>query len=123
MRLSARLSTFAAALTVAAALFCVPAAAQVVQCGPAGVPPYTTWQSTWDTWQYDANHVVLGTVGGFSPYRLTVINHEGVTQTIDLKPGTEIFPTGSTPGAGEHVAVVGYWSQGTFIANRVIVRP
>lgn len=98
-----------------------PALAQ--ECGAAGVPSYTTWQTTWNTWQYDPNHVILGTVGNFTPYRLTVLNQHGDSQVVDLKPGTAIFPTGQTPSAGEHVAIVGYWSQGTFIANRVILRP
>ncbi len=41
---------------------------------------------------------------------------------IDLKNGTVILPTGATPMPNEHVAVTGYWSNGTFIANRVIIR-
>jgi hypothetical protein len=41
---------------------------------------------------------------------------------IDLKHGTEILPTGATPTPGERVAIVGYYSNGTFIANRVIIR-
>jgi hypothetical protein len=121
MSIVTRLSSFAAAAGVAAALTLAPVSAQ--QCGVAGVPTYTTWQNSWDTYQYDTNHVVLGTVDGFAAYRLTIVNHNGDSQVIDLKPGTAIFPTGQTPGAGEHVAVVGYWSQGTFIANRVILRP
>ncbi len=93
------------------------------ECGASGVPSYTNWQSSWNTYRYDPNHVILGTVGGFTAYRLTVVRHNGMSQVVDLKPGTAIFPTGQTPGPGEHVAVVGYWSQGTFIANRVILRP
>ncbi len=87
------------------------------------VPTYTTWQRGWDQHQYDRHHVMLGTVGAFSPYRLTVMRRNGVVQTIDLKHGTVIFPTGATPSPGEHVALVGYYSNGTFIANRVILRP
>lgn len=117
-----RFSLLAAALGMIVAL-AAPAFAQTQECGPAGVPSYTTWQTPWNTWRYDANHVILGTVGSFAPYRLTVLNHQGDSQVIDLKPGTAIFPTGQTPSAGEHVAAVGYWSQGTFIANRVILRP
>ena len=37
--------------------------------------------------------------------------------------GTVIFPTGATPTMGERVALVGYYSSGTFIANRVILHP
>jgi hypothetical protein len=67
--------------------------------------------------------VILGTVSAFSPYRLTVTRRNGDMQTIDLKHGTVIHPTGATPTPGERVAIVGYYSNGTFIANRVILRP
>ena len=86
------------------------------------VPPYTTWQPGWDAYQYDRGHVILGRVADFAPYRLTITRRNGNDQTIDLKHGTEIFPTGATPSPGERVAIVGYYSQGTFIANRVIIR-
>ena len=42
--------------------------------------------------------------------------------TIDLKNGTVILPTGATPTSTQHVAVIGYYSHGTFIANRVLLR-
>ena len=80
------------------------------------------WQNTWDTGAYDRNHVLLGTVGKFTKDRLTVASVQGDTMTVDLKEGTVIRPTGSTPTAGQRVAVFGYWSNGTFIANRVILR-
>jgi hypothetical protein len=54
--------------------------------------------------------------------RLTVNRRDGVTQTVDLKNGTIILPTGATPTATQRVAVVGYYSKGTFICNRVILR-
>ncbi|MGH7736675.1 MAG: hypothetical protein ACREMP_02215 [Candidatus Tyrphobacter sp.] len=124
MSISARLSSVAGALAVAGAvsLWAVPALSQVTTCS-AAVPTYTTWQTSWNTWDYNHNHVVLGMVGGFKPYRLTVVSQDGASQVIDLKPGTAIFPTGQTPSSGEHVAIVGYWSGGTFVANRVILRP
>jgi hypothetical protein len=81
----------------------------------------TSWQSAWDSGDYDRNHMLLGTVGSFSAYRLTLANSGGDTMMVDLKNGTVIKPTGTTPMAGEKVAVFGYWSNGTFIANRVIV--
>lgn len=80
------------------------------------------WNKTWDSGDFDRNHVLVGTVGSFSPYRLTVTSEQGDTMTIDLKNGTVIRPTGTTPQAGERVAVFGYWSNGTFIANRLVVR-
>jgi len=81
----------------------------------------TSWQSAWDTGAYDRNHMMLGTVGQFRTGRLTISNGTGDTTTIDLKEGTVIEPTGATPQAGQRVAVFGYWSNGTFIANRVVL--
>lgn len=85
-------------------------------------PTYTTWQSDWDADRYDRKHVMLGVVTGFAPYRLTVQRRNGIVQTVDLKNGTLIFPTGATPSAGERVALVGYYSNGTFVVNRVVLR-
>jgi len=79
------------------------------------------WQNAWDTGNYDRNHILLGTVGSFAPFRLTMLNPQGDSMTIDLKQGTVIRPTGMTPAAGQRVAVFGYWSNGTFIANRVVL--
>lgn len=87
------------------------------------VPAYTTWQANWDRNRFDVHHVVLGSVAGFTPYRLTVQRADGMMQTVDLKNGTLIYPTGATPTQGERAAIVGYYSNGTFIANRVILRP
>ncbi len=81
----------------------------------------TSWQSTWDTGAYDRNHMMLGTVGQFKTGRLTLTNTMGDTTTVDLKEGTVIEPTGATPQSGQRVAVFGYWSNGTFIANRVVL--
>jgi hypothetical protein len=88
-----------------------------------GVPTYTTWQADWDGYHFDRHHVMLGTVAAFAPYRLTIARHNGVVQTVDLKNGTIIYPTGATPSTGQRVAIVGYYSNGTFVANRVILRP
>lgn len=98
-----------------------PAFAQVTIQGT--VPVYDVWQPDWDQYRYDKRHVVLGTVTDFSPYRLTVQRRNGNVMTIDLKNGTVIRPTGATPTMGQRAAVIGYWSNGTFIANRVVLRP
>jgi len=113
------LSTAAAMLIMGSALTALPAAAQYDD----QVPPYTTWQPGWDQYQYDRHHVMLGRVSAFSPYRLTIARRNGNVETVDLKHGTVILPTGATPQPGERVALVGYYSNGTFIANRVIIRP
>jgi hypothetical protein len=101
----------------------------VTPAGPAAWntfdPTYndvTAWNNAWDTGAYDRNHVMLGTVDKYAPARLTVANSFGDKVTVDLKEGTVIRPTGATPAAGQRVAVFGYWSNGTFIANRVILR-
>src|SRR5580704_8107643 len=75
-------------------------------------PAYTTWQSDWDASRYDRKHVMLGVVTDFAPYRLTVQRRNGIVQTVDLKNGTIIFPTGATPSPGQRVALVGYYSDG-----------
>jgi hypothetical protein len=108
------LGLFAAALGASA----MPASAQVVY---GYGPTYRQWQPAWDQGQYDRQHVILGTVAGFQPFRLQIARRDGDVQTIDLKPGTRIYPRGETPATNERVAVTGYWSNGTFIANRVIL--
>jgi hypothetical protein len=97
-------------------------------CTPASWGSFDTaydsidaWQPAWDTGMYDRNHVLIGTVGSFSPFRLTLTNTTGDSMTVDLKQGTTIRPTGSTPASGQRVAVFGYWSNGTFIADRVVL--
>ena len=97
----------------------LPAGAQMA--GP-GWQNYNRWQPGWDNGQFDRRHVILGTVANFQPFRLQVARRDGSVQTIDLKNGTIILPTGETPATNERVAVTGYYSDGTFIANRVILR-
>jgi hypothetical protein len=100
-----------------------PASAQeVIDYGPHHVPMYATWQAEWDLEHFDHHHVILGTVTSFAPYRLEIARRDGVVQQIDLKHGTVILPTGATPTATQRVAVVGYYSRGTFIANRILLR-
>jgi len=101
----------------------LPASAQtmVIERGPHHVPLYRSWQPGWDAGRFDRRHVILGTVARFAPYRLSIARRDGVVQQIDLKNGTVILPTGATPAATQRVAVVGYYSRGTFIANRVLL--
>ncbi len=108
-----------------AALFAasfVPAQADdVIIVDHHGAPAYQTWQPAWDRFEFDRRHVMLGTVVKFEPFRLQLARRDGNVQTIDLKNGTVILPTGTTPMTNERVAIVGYYSRGTFIANRVII--
>ncbi len=87
-----------------------------------GVPSYSVWQPAWDQYVYDRRHVILGMVVGFQPYRLQVQRRDGAVQDVDLKNGTIILPTGATPTPGERIAIVGYYSRGTFIVNRLVIR-
>jgi hypothetical protein len=96
--------------------------------GPAGAqqvaqPGYRHWQPAWDRNEFDRHHMIVGTVTRFEPFRLQLARPDGSVQTIDLKNGTVIRPTGTTPMVGERVAIEGYYSNGTFIANRVNVHP
>jgi hypothetical protein len=113
------LLTALAALTLfagTAAAFAPSASAQVYG------PTYSTWQPGWDRFQYDRRHVILGTVVHFRPYRVTIARPDGMSQTIDLKPGTVIHPTGATPTRGDRIAIYGYYSGGTFVANGIVLR-
>ena len=105
--------------TAAVAAGSLPASAQMVF--GTEVVPYRHWQPVWDQGQFDRRHVILGTVTNFQPFRLQIARTNGTVQTIDLKNGTTILPTGETPATNQRVAIIGYYSKGTFIANRVIL--
>jgi hypothetical protein len=118
--------TAIASLALAALIAPLSSAAPAMAQAPPDqttVTVYTTWQPDWDAYKYDKAHVMLGEVANFTPYRLTIQRRNGAQQTVDLKNGTLIYPTGATPTQGERAALVGYYSNGTFIANRVILRP
>lgn len=70
----------------------------------------------------DRRDALAGTVTGFEPYRLQIARRDGNVQTIDLKNGTVILPRGATPSVNERVIVFGYYSRGTFVANRILIR-
>jgi hypothetical protein len=106
------------AMILGGAAFALPAAAQQTY---GDWHTYNTWQPGWDHGQYDRHHVMIGSVVKFSPYRLTISRPSGNVLTLDLKGGTVIHPTGTTPQPGEQIAAVGYWSNGTFIVSRLIV--
>ena len=98
----------------------VPSAAQPFNDPSA--PTYTKWQAKWDERAFRNPHVIVGEVIDFRPYRVELRRSNGVTQRVDLKHGTRIAPVGATPTPGERVALVGYYSRGTFIVNRLIIR-
>jgi hypothetical protein len=125
--LAVGIGIFAATAAIGAAQVANPCAPSMPATGSnwsSFDPAYNTvdtWQPTWDTGAYDRNHELLGTVGKFTKDRLTITSAQGDTMVVDLKEGTVIRPTGSTPTAGQRVAIFGYWSNGTFIANRIIL--
>lgn len=84
----------------------------------------TRWNANWDAGTYDRHHVLIGTVADFKPYRMLLQppDPDGHATMVDLKNGTVIRPEGTSLVAGMRVAIFGYWSKGTFIANRVILR-
>jgi len=97
----------------------MPASADMDNYGPPTA--YETWQSEWDNGMFDRRHVILGTVVSFHPYRLEIERPNGAVEKIDLKHGTVIRPLGARPAHGQRVAIVGYYSDGTFIANRLVL--
>jgi hypothetical protein len=99
--------------------------------GPNGYgtfdPQYNTvnvWNTAWDTGIYDRHHVLLGVIADSKPYRLLLApaDPDSHATMVDLKNGTIIRPDGVTLADGMNVAVLGYWSKGTFIANRIVLR-
>jgi hypothetical protein len=120
-------------LAIGLALFAGAASVARAQDAPAATnyntfdPAYDTvdsWNTAWDSGTYDHHHVLLGTVADFKPYRLLLqpADPNGDATKVDLKNGTVIRPDGTQLAPGMRVAVLGYWSKGTFIANRVILR-
>ena len=100
-------SLTAAALMVGGAAAPLPSLAQDYGYGPYGEPLYETWQPEWNQDRFDKHHVILGTVANFTPYRLTVMRRNGNVQTVDLKNGTVIRPTGAMrPHWGEHAGLL-----------------
>jgi hypothetical protein len=99
-----------------------PAFAQTYPPPPGNPHAFEQWQAAWDNFEYDRRHTIVATVAGFAPYRLDVRRRDGAVQTIDLKNGTVIRPLGATPQPGQRVAAFGYWSQGTFVANSIVLR-
>jgi len=122
------------------ALFASAGSLAVAQTAPApNVPPapnaagwgtfdpqydsVNTWNQSWDGGTYDRRHVLVGTVADFKPFRMLLQSADPDEPTaVDLKNGTVIRPEGTTLVPGMRVAIFGYWSKGTFIANRVILR-
>ncbi|MBD5655966.1 MAG: hypothetical protein IAI50_12415 [Candidatus Eremiobacteraeota bacterium] len=116
---SVRRSIVAAAVIAVGAL---PLASSAQPFNDPSAPTYTKWQAKWDLRAFRDPHVIVGEVIDFRPYRVEIRRSTGETQRVDLKHGTRIAPLGATPTPGERVAIVGYYSRGTFIVNRLVIR-
>ncbi len=115
-----RFSSIVAGAALAASLG-VSGAASAQTANAGGIPIYNNWQAGWNRNVVDRRHVILGTVVSFQPYRLQVRRRNGVVQTVDLKKGTVIRPTGATPAPGDRIAMIGRYSLGTFVVNRLVL--
>lgn len=62
-----------------------------------------------------------GVVAGFGGYSMTLNVRRGQVP-VQLHRGTIIEPTGTTLQPGMRVNIHGYWSNGAFYANRIVVR-
>jgi hypothetical protein len=119
------------------ALFTSAGSLALAQGQPAPPPPnagpstfdaqydtITSWDQRWDAGTYDRRHVLVGTVADFKPFRMLLqpADPDDHATAVDLKNGTIIRPEGTSLVPGMRVAIFGYWSKGTFIANRVVLR-
>ena len=103
-----------AALALATAACAVPAAAAVYPVfvpypviAQAGPPLIGAGQ-------------LRGTVTAFDRFNMTV-RADGQYLPVQLHQGTIINPTGLTLAPGMYVRVFGYWSNGNFEANRIVL--
>ena len=128
---TARPLVLSAAFVLSAGAVALAQTTPMQSSGPNGYgtfdPQYNTvnvWNTAWDTGIYDRHHVLLGVIADFKPYRLLLApaDPDGHATMVDLKNGTIIRPDGVTLADGMNVAVLGYWSKGTFIANRIVLR-
>ena len=118
----ARIRPLVVVVVASVALGALPLVTSAQPFSDPSAPTYTKWQAKWDLRAFHDRHVIVGEVIDFRPYRVELRRSNGETQHVDLKHGTRIAPLGATPTPGERVALVGYYSQGTFIVNRLIIR-
>jgi hypothetical protein len=64
---------------------------------------------------------VRGIVTSFYRYNMS-ISSRGQNVPVQLHQGTIIEPTGAAMQPGMRVTLRGYWTNGVFVANRIIVR-
>ena len=70
--------------------------------------------------RYSRAYDLQGVVTFSQPYHMRVRIHDDI-YAVTLHDGTIIKPTGITLSPTMVVHVAGYWSGGTFVANRIVV--
>ncbi len=66
-------------------------------------------------------HELRGVVTSFYRYEMSV-SSRGQNVPVQLHQGTIIEPVGASLPPGVRVTLRGYWSNGVFVANRIVVR-
>jgi hypothetical protein len=85
-----------------------PAAAQTYYQGP---PPIAA-----------GAHELRGVVTSFYRFEMSVSSPRGQNVPVQLHQGTVIAPVGASLQPGMRVVIHGYWNNGVFFANRIVVR-
>jgi len=102
--------------TVVAASPAVALADEYVVTTPVVVErPVIVAQRPWES-----AHQLHGVVGSFGGFDMT-LRVEGEPLPVRLHQGTIINPTGLTIKPGMRVRVFGYWANGRFQANRIVL--
>jgi hypothetical protein len=70
--------------------------------------------------RYANPHDVQGVVTGFDRFNMT-LRVNGREFPVLLHQGTTIKPTGTTIAPSMVVNIAGFWQNGTFYANRIVV--
>ncbi len=99
-------SALVAGMTMVAATT-APAAAQVYYQAP---PPIAA-----------RAHELRGVVTSFYRFEMSV-GSRGENVPVQLHQGTVIEPLGASLQPGTRVTIRGYWNNGVFFANRIIIR-
>ena len=70
--------------------------------------------------RFAGGYALQGVVTYSAPFHMTVRVRDD-SYAVDLRQGTVIKPVGITLTPSMVVNVAGYWSGGTFVANRIVV--
>jgi hypothetical protein len=67
-------------------------------------------------------HELRGVVTSFYRFEMSVSSPRGQNIPVQLHQGTVIAPEGASLQPGMRVVIHGYWNNGVFFANRIVVR-